>query len=519
MTLEELLIKIGVDTADAEEKVETFGAKMKNVGDSISKLSTTSLLVGGAITGALGLAVKAAAQEESTQSKLNMVLKNTKQYSAEASKSIIDLANSIQSKTGIDNTALEDGARMIVQFGATTDQAKKLMPVLADLASTMRTDVTTAGQKMGVIFEGNYNALKKQGIDLTDYSKKLKDLQGVIDGNSKELDTLTQKYDNGKISADEYATQSEALKTKIGDLQKQLEDLQSPASIANEIIKNSTSIQGMAEEQAKTLSGQMAIMKTEFEDFGKKIGGVLIPIIKDLIDKYLKPLLEHLSNMNPTVLENTVKIAALAGGILVAVGTVGKMVVGIGNVISTIGALGKAIKALMSADFITNLFSPTGLIIMGIAAVVAGIILIIKHWEEIKKAFNKFYEGYIKPWLDPLLDGLKRVVDFFKEIFGWIGKTWDKVEKALGLQKGGGVDLNAQFAGGFAEGGSFTVSRPTMFMAGEAGTERVTVTPQSKEDNQVFYEMLKELRKFNNETAPLLGRQISLSVSGLGGKI
>ena len=59
-----------------------------------------------------------------------------------------------------------------------------------------------------------------------------------------------------------------------------------------------------------------------------------------------------------------------------------------------------------------------------------------------------------------------------------------------------------------------------MFLAGEKGTERVTVTPQNKsEDTTVFREMLKELRKFNELTAPELGRKISLSVSGLGGKI
>jgi hypothetical protein len=64
------------------------------------------------------------------------------------------------------------------------------------------------------------------------------------------------------------------------------------------------------------------------------------------------------------------------------------------------------------------------------------------------------------------------------------------------------------------------VSKPTLFLAGEAATERVKVTPLSEEeDKQVFYEMLKELRRFNNETAPALARQITLGIAGLGGKV
>jgi hypothetical protein len=73
---------------------------------------------------------------------------------------------------------------------------------------------------------------------------------------------------------------------------------------------------------------------------------------------------------------------------------------------------------------------------------------------------------------------------------------------------------------GFATGGVFEVSRPTLFIAGEAGRERVSITPSERQnDERVLKEMLAELRKFNNETAPLLGRQIMLAISGLGGKV
>jgi hypothetical protein len=480
------------------------------------------ILAGGAITGALGLAVKAAADEESAQTKLNATLKATGQYSKEASQAIIQMANSIQSKTGIDNTALESGARMLIQFGATADQAKNLLPVLANLSTAMGVDVETAAARMGQVFEGNVNALRRYGINLTEFQGQLNETKKNLDDTTKQLDSLRQKYEQGKISSGEYQKATEILTARQKDLQKQLEDLQSPASIANAIIEHSTSINGLAEEQAKTLSGQIAVLKAEFEDWAKKVGGILIPIIKDLIDKYLKPLLDHLSNMNPVVLENIVKITALVGVFLLTAGTMIKVVSGIVSMIETFQKLITIIKAIGELPALGMLFSPTGLVIMGIAAVVAGIILIIKHWDSIKKAMEGFYEKYIKPWLDPLINGLKTVIGFFEKIGDWFKKLGDKIKSSVATSSENLNNAlgNVEWGGGFATGGEFTVSRPTLFLAGESGTERVSVTPREKDtDSQVFYEMLKELRRFNNETAPALARQISMSVSGLGGKI
>jgi hypothetical protein len=51
-----------------------------------------------------------------------------------------------------------------------------------------------------------------------------------------------------------------------------------------------------------------------------------------------------------------------------------------------------------------------------------------------------------------------------------------------GIGTGIGAIIGAIVGGvaGYAEGGSFIVDKPTLFMAGEAGRERVDVTPKSK---------------------------------------
>jgi PHD/YefM family antitoxin component YafN of YafNO toxin-antitoxin module len=268
MIAEELIVKIKAETEEFQKGMEEAQKQLKeqgvNIKKTFSEISTGMIVAGGAITGALGLAVKAAADEESAQAKLNATLKATNQYSKEASKGIIDVANAIQHKTGIDNTALESGARMLIQFGATADETKNLLPVLSNLSTAMDVDVGTAATRMGQVFEGNFNALKRYGINLTEFQGQLNETKKNLDDTTKQLDNLRQKYEAGKISTSEYQKATEILTARQKDLQKQLEDLQSPASIASAIIEHSTSINGLAEEQAKTLSGQMAIMKAEF---------------------------------------------------------------------------------------------------------------------------------------------------------------------------------------------------------------------------------------------------------------
>lgn len=69
----------------------------------------------------------------------------------------------------------------------------------------------------------------------------------------------------------------------------------------------------------------------------------------------------------------------------------------------------------------------------------------------------------------------------------------------------------------FASGGY--VNTPTLAMVGEKGPEYII--PESKVGNNdtLLSEMLRELRRFNEVTAPALGRQITMAVNGLGSKI
>lgn len=430
------LLKIGVDTNEAMSKLEGFGKKIQATGQSISKASTPFLVAGGAIVGALGLCVKAAAESEKSTVRLNSALKATGQYTPELEARMLGLSTKMQNLTGASDEAFTEMQAFGLQLGLTAEQTIALMPHIADLSASTGVDLETAMRAAAQAVNGNVGMLGRYGISIKQNEDKTVDFNNVLDAFSG------------------YA--------------------------------------GAAEAKGNTLQGQMAKIKETFGDLAEKVGNVLIPIIKDFIEKYVKPLIERLQALNPQVVENAVKFAGMAGAILLTIGVAGKLI----GLISSLGSL----------------FTPTGLILAGIGAFIALIVLIVKHWENIKAAFIGFYEKYVKSWLDPLLNGLQKVVDFFERIFGWIGK-------GINITTPTESEAFANITGGLQTGG--IVTRPTIAMIGEHGAEAVIPLNQMGNDEslRIQKDMLKELRKFNEFTSKQIARDISLGVSGLGQKV
>lgn len=114
--------------------------------------------------------------------------------------------------------------------------------------------------------------------------------------------------------------------------------------------------------------------------------------------------------------------------------------------------------------------NPLGLVILGLAALVAGGVLVYKNWDTIKAKAAELWEAIKK---------------FFGKIGDYIGGIWDKIGgiwgKVTGFFKGGNKSVNVKATGaqvpGLAKGGIATA--PTLAMIGE-GRESEAVLPLSK---------------------------------------
>ena len=276
--------------------METVANKIKATGQNISKIGTPLLIAGAAMTAAIGLLVKAAAAGEVAETRLTAALKATSQYSEENVKSLIRLSESMADLSGISHDAIQQMMGFGLQLGFSVEQVEKLTPKLLDFAAATGTDLETSIKISRAAMEGNTGALSRYGI----YVEKAKD--GTVDFN-----TVLNAFVN-------YA--------------------------------------GSAKAKGETLNGQIAILKERFDRLAETLGTTLIPIIKDLIDKYLLPLIDKIIKLPPQTLENIIKFTALAGVLLTVGGTVMKLTGLVLSLTSSLMLSGipKAIIALLSLN-------------------------------------------------------------------------------------------------------------------------------------------------------------------------
>lgn len=175
-------------------------------------------------------------------------------------------------------------------------------------------------------------------------------------------------------------------------------------------------------------------LKGIFTDMGAAIGGFLDRIRK--VGKFLEPFVSQLTSGLRPVVEAVVKgfdkllekLQPVSDwfkehpSILKAVGTA------IGIVVVALGAF-SAIMAVVNA---VMLLSPLTWIIIGIVALIAAIILAVKHWDKIKAAMSALWT-WIKDVFGAGWDWLKdKVVAAVDGIKAGAAAAWDNVKQKAG---------------------------------------------------------------------------------------
>ncbi|MDE6604783.1 MAG: phage tail tape measure protein [Clostridia bacterium] len=204
-----------------------------------------------------------------------------------------------------------------------------------------------------------------------------------------------------------------------------------------ESITGTNKASEMAAVQLDTLEGQVKILKSEVEEIAISFGDILIPIIRQFIQKYISPLTAKLMGLSTGTKKNIVTIALLAAAIGPLFLVIGKLIGGLGGVMK-VGQL---------------LFSKVGLIIAIIAAVVGVVIYlwktnedfrnaVLKIWDKIKAAVLNAVEA-IKEWwskngqklIDLAISSIKNIWNSVKTIFGklkpYVSKVWNFVKDVI----------------------------------------------------------------------------------------
>lgn len=173
--------------------------------------------------------------------------------------------------------------------------------------------------------------------------------------------------------------------------------------------------QAALQEKLAAVGEAIAPVLTAFTNFGAQLLEKVSPIIQDLSDKYLPKLKEWLN-----------KAADAVGSVIDWITNNWELVSSIGSVIlAIVAALTAASTALKVVNGVMALFNANP-IILAITAVIAIIVLCIKHWDDIKAAGKKAWDWIKNAWQNAG-QWFSNIVAKIKQAFANIGEWFRNI--------------------------------------------------------------------------------------------
>ena len=197
-----------------------------------------------AVAGAAGLAfaaqsVKLAIEDQKSQAILANVLRNTTGANEEAIASADEYIKKTQLRLGINDTELRPSLQALVTATRDVTKAESLQQLAMDISAGRGKDLGAVSIALAKAYDGNFSALKRLGIPLSETLVKSKDFVGI----TKEL---------------------------------------------------SAAVNGSATVAADTLAVRMARVKLSFEEAQKSLGYALMPAVQGFLDILINKVLPSL---------------------------------------------------------------------------------------------------------------------------------------------------------------------------------------------------------------------------------
>jgi tape measure domain-containing protein len=300
-------------------------------------------------------------------------------------------------------------------------------------------------QAAGLSAELAENALKGFGNALATVGRGKADLQGVILA-------LGQIQSKGKISAEEINQIAERVPQIRKILQEvygtaDTEKLQKAGLDATQFI---TDITGRLNQLAPVTGGiqnQLENLQDNIQEAFSTVGEAIIPVVSQITDRFapvLRELINAFKALPPEVKTNLVVFGAIAAA-------VGPILVVIGQLITSIGTIGAALGGAASAiaTIAGVMFSPVGLAVAGVTALIAGLYLVFSgRWDDMAKVVSD-WEQKIRPYVRQAFEYIEKAWETFS---AWFLAEWERVKQgaATKFREWGETAANA-FAEGFRQ--------------------------------------------------------------------
>ncbi|OLO40320.1 hypothetical protein BTR23_07475 [Alkalihalophilus pseudofirmus] len=396
-TIAELAVKVGADVKDFEKNMTNVQDKTKKIGESVGKTgkSMTAWVTGpivAASVGILGLA------------------KSTGDYA----DSVLDLAD----QTAMSTDSIQEWQAVSAQAGVSTDAVTTASKKLTKSMSTMSTGTgkqAEALENLGISYKDLEQASPDERMEMLTQA-----LAGVEDPALRAqygTDLLGGAYNDLAPIVSMSADEIENIKTKAHE---------SGAVMSGEALNDANEFRKGMEDLKQEFLGAGRSIATDFmpiltDDVAPFVSGTIVPLIRDFSGR-LSDLIGWFKGLSPEMQ----KSIGIAVGLAAALGPV--LIVG-GKIITTISTLIPIVKGLSTALMFLSA-NPIGLVITGIAALVAGGVLLYKNWDKVKEFGVKAWQGLqqgIKIAANGIISYPNAILGAYESMINGIGSAINKI--------------------------------------------------------------------------------------------
>lgn len=267
---------------------------------------------------------------------------------------------------------------------------------------------------------------------------------------------------------------------------------------------------GAFQADAATAEGQMRRFGIAIENAQEAVGYALLPVIE--------AVLPYLTKFGQWANENTdlfIKIGAVVGGFALAI-------LAANAALKTFAVIKGVVTAAVAAFNVVMAMNPIGLVVIAIAALVAGLVLAYRRFEGFRTLVDnvfKFIGTAIQYSVNIVKSYFSAVFGFYKTMFNAIAKLWNNTVGRISFKVPdwvpgiGGKGFSVPQIPMLAEGG--IVTGPTLALIGERGPEAVvpldraggmgtTINIYSTiADESLPEKLVQALRTYNRTTGPV----------------
>lgn len=227
--------------------------------------------------------------------------------------------------------------------------------------------------------KGQRAAYKDLGLDAGQVAKDMQiDAEATTLKVIKEISKL-DKYKQAATLKELFGSESLG---SIAPLLTNMEALEKSLSMVGDKSKYAGSMQAEYAARAATTANNIQLAKNQVAGLAINIGNVLLPPINTMLGKFtsVMTVVQDWASRNPALASTLVKIAV--GGIAI-IGVISALSLGVLALLGPLAMLKMTFSTLgIGFSALGAIFSPAGLVILGVIAAVAGAAyLIYKNWE------------------------------------------------------------------------------------------------------------------------------------------